>query len=76
MNSSEKFRKFAAECQAMAKLARSAESKATWGRLAGRWVQCAEFVEHAEHHASAATRDRLSKQHRSLGRSYSRATAA
>ena len=40
MSPSEKFRKFSAECQAMAKLARSAESKATWGRLAGRWVQC------------------------------------
>jgi hypothetical protein len=52
MSVSEKFREFAAECQAMAKLARSPESKATWGRLAGRWVQCAEL---ADHHASAAS---------------------
>jgi hypothetical protein len=65
MNPSEKFREFAAECQAMAKFARSTESKATWRRLAGRWVRCAEFVE-AEF-AGAAKRDRLAKPYRHGG---------
>ena len=46
MNPSEKFLRFAAECEAMAKFARSPESKATWGRLAVRWVRCAESTEH------------------------------
>jgi hypothetical protein len=38
MTASIKFRKFAAECQAMAKTARTAEGKASWGRLAVRWM--------------------------------------
>jgi hypothetical protein len=38
MDASEEFRKFAGECRTMAKLARSPESKATWGRLAARWL--------------------------------------
>jgi hypothetical protein len=63
MSVSEKFREFAAECQAMAKLARSPESKATWGRLAGRWVQCAELADQHASAASAAARDRPAKRH-------------
>lgn len=65
MYPSEKFRKFAAECQAMAKLARSPESKATWNRLAARWIQCAELV--AERYSSAAKLDRMAKRHRKPG---------
>jgi hypothetical protein len=45
MTASIKFRRFAAECQAMAKAARTAEGKASWGRLAARWMHCAEFAE-------------------------------
>jgi hypothetical protein len=45
MTATIKFRKFAAECQAMAKTARTAEGKASWGRLAARWMHCAEFTE-------------------------------
>jgi len=65
MNPAEKFRKFATECEVMAKFARSPESKATWGRLAVRWIQCAELT---EHHWSAATLDRAAKRHRRPGR--------
>ncbi len=46
MNPSEKFLRFAAECEAMTKFARSPESKATWARLAARWIRCAELTEH------------------------------
>jgi hypothetical protein len=63
MNPSDKFRKFAAECRAMAKLARSPESKVTWIRLAARWIQQAELV--ADRYSSAAKADRLATRHRS-----------
>ncbi len=65
MNPSEKFRKFAAECQAMAKFARSRESKATWNHLAARWIQCAESM--AERYSSAAKLHRTAKPNRSPG---------
>jgi hypothetical protein len=45
MNPSEKFLRFAAECEAMAKLARTRESKNTWRGLAARWIRYAELVE-------------------------------
>ena len=44
MDASEQFRKFAGECRAMAKLARSPDSKATWDRLATRWVRCLNLM--------------------------------
>jgi hypothetical protein len=42
MNPSDEFLKHAAECQKMAKFTRDPESKATWSRLAARWIDCAE----------------------------------
>jgi hypothetical protein len=69
MNPAEKLRKFAAECQAMTKFARSPESKATWSCLAARWVQCAELV---ERHSSAAMLNRMGKRHRRPALSWSR----
>jgi hypothetical protein len=47
MSAAEKFRKFASECRVMAEFARSRESKATWDRLAARWVRCAELNEYS-----------------------------
>ena len=61
MDASEQFRKFAGECRAMAKLARSPDSKATWDRLAARWVRCAELN---ELHSSAAKSERMARQRR------------
>jgi hypothetical protein len=61
MNPTEEFRKFAGECRAMAKFARSSESKATWDRLAARWVRCAELN---ELRSSAAAHDRMARQRR------------
>jgi hypothetical protein len=42
MNPSDEFLKHAAECQKMAKFTRDPESKATWSRMAARWIDCAE----------------------------------
>jgi hypothetical protein len=68
MSPSEKFRKFAQECQAMAKLARSSESKASWSRLAERWIRCAELTERL---ALASTHHRVAKRHRRASHSAS-----
>jgi len=62
MNPSEKFLRFAAECEAMAKFARSPESKATWARLAARWIRCAELTEHYWQAARIAKADSESPQ--------------
>jgi hypothetical protein len=59
MNPSEKFLRFAAECKAMAKLARSRESKNIWRGLAARWVGYAELIERQ----SATVRNRIAKRH-------------
>jgi len=42
MNPSDEFLKHAAECNKMAKFTRDPESKATWSRMAARWIDCAE----------------------------------
>jgi hypothetical protein len=42
MNLSEEFLKHAADCQQMARFTRDPESKATWSRMAERWIDCAE----------------------------------
>ena len=62
MNPSEKFLRFAAECEAMAKFARSRESKATWARLAARWIRCAELTGHHWQAAGIAKVDSESPQ--------------
>jgi hypothetical protein len=58
MNTSEKFLRFAAECEVMAKFTRSAESRATWSRLAERWIRCAEMV---DRHGLASRRHKIAK---------------
>ena len=40
MSASERFLKFAAECELMAKFTSSLENKVTWHRMAERWVRC------------------------------------
>ena len=42
MNPSEEFLRHAAECQQMARFTRDPASKATWSRMAERWLRCAE----------------------------------
>jgi hypothetical protein len=45
MNLSDKFRRFAAECEAMSRFAESPESKATWDGMAARWILFAESAD-------------------------------
>jgi hypothetical protein len=42
MNPTDEFLRHAADCQQMAKFTRDPASKATWSRMAERWLQCAE----------------------------------
>jgi hypothetical protein len=65
MNPSEEFRKHAVDCQQMAKFTRDPESKATWNRMAQRWIDCAERFK-IETQAAVA-RAPLLRQQRSAG---------
>jgi hypothetical protein len=64
MEASDKFLRFAAECESMAKFTRSAESRATWSGLAERWIRCAQLV---ERQSAALQRDKLAKRHQQPG---------
>jgi hypothetical protein len=44
MHTSDRLLKFAAECEVMAKLARSRENKIVWNGLAQRWLRCVELI--------------------------------
>ena len=62
MDASEKFLRFAAECELMAKFTRSRENKAVWTRMAERWVRCAQLYDvgsSAVHSSTAARRHRV-----------------
>jgi hypothetical protein len=45
MDASERFLKFAAECELMAKFSPTAENKLVWRGMAERWIRCAELIE-------------------------------
>jgi hypothetical protein len=65
MDTSDRFLRFAAECEVMAKFTRSREDKAVWNGLAQRWLKCAELMgqEHSTlHHRSSARRQRTALQ--------------
>jgi hypothetical protein len=46
MNTSDRFLRFAAECEVMAKFSRTPENRAVWNGLAERWVRCAKLMDH------------------------------
>lgn len=58
MNPSEEFLRHAADCQRMAKFARDPASKATWNRMAERWLRCAETFNRQSAAARPPTRHR------------------
>jgi hypothetical protein len=61
MDPSEKFQRFAAECERMAKFTHSPENRTIWTRMAERWMRCAELYERqssAVHAAGSAKRHR------------------
>jgi hypothetical protein len=41
----EKFLRFAAECELMAKFTRSRENRTIWTRMAERWITCARLYD-------------------------------
>jgi hypothetical protein len=45
MDASERFLRFAAECELMAELTPSAENELTGHRMAERWIRCADLME-------------------------------
>lgn len=45
MDTSEKFLRFAAECELMAKFTRSPENRSVWTRMAERWIRCARLYD-------------------------------
>jgi len=45
MNLSERFQRFAAECEVMAKFTPDLENQLVWRRMAERWIRCAELSE-------------------------------
>jgi hypothetical protein len=66
MNASDRFLRFAAECEVMAKCTPSPENEIVWHRMAERWIRCAEFIERQE---SAARATGSMKRNRKLAQS-------
>ena len=48
MNTSDRFLRFAAECEVMAKFSRTPENRAVWNGLAERWICCAKLMDHQD----------------------------
>ena len=66
LDPSEKFLRFAAECELMAKFTHSPENKTVWNRMAERWVRCARLYDSngaKAQAASAARRHRATATH-------------
>jgi hypothetical protein len=61
MNPSERFVKFAAECERMAKFTHTLQNRAVWTRMAERWLRCAELY---DRQSSAAQHCEMMKRHR------------
>lgn len=58
----DEFLKHAAECERMAKSARSSASKATWSEMAARWEQCAERAKPQQPEASYSASAKQSRR--------------
>ncbi len=65
MHTSDRFLKFAAECQVMAKFSPSSENRAVWRGLAQRWIRCAELMDHQdlENHSRRSLKRHLKAVH-------------
>jgi|SRR5580704_15137530 hypothetical protein len=48
MNTSDRFLRFAAECEVMAKFSPTPENRAVWSGLAERWIRCAKLMDHQD----------------------------
>ena len=66
MDATDRFLRFAAECEVMAKVTRTRENKAVWNGLAQRWLRCAEMMGQGHtnpHRSHAVKRQRTVFQH-------------
>lgn len=61
MDVSDRFLRFAAECEVMAKSTPSPANKVVWRRIAERWVRCAQWMEQRN---SLAQTEASMKRHR------------
>ena len=61
MHACEKFLRFAAECEFMAKITRDKESKLTWRRFADRWIRFARLIDDSSPtYSSLTTQNQMS----------------
>jgi hypothetical protein len=67
MSATERFLRFAAECELMAKFTSSPENVRAWHRMAERWTRCAELAERQDTSAQAAG---SMKRHRKRGHNW------
>ena len=65
INPSDEFLRHAADCQQMAKFTRDPASKATWRRMAERWLHCAEVFQSQRAIAQPTKRQPAQSQRRS-----------
>jgi hypothetical protein len=68
MSTSEKFLRFASECERVADLARDPASMSAWREFAARWRRFAKSV---ESRSAKAHTDRMNKPHRRLPADFS-----
>jgi hypothetical protein len=59
----EKFLRFAAECELMAKFTRSRENRTVWTRMAERWLHCAQLYDRRSAVAHSAARRHRAPAH-------------
>jgi hypothetical protein len=62
MTPSERFLRFAAECESMAKFTHERENAPVWQRLAERWTLCAELADRQNIALQNAHRRRRQRQ--------------
>jgi len=55
---SEEFMRYAAQCEHTAGATRDPETKASWNRMAQRWLRCAELAQVNEAAARSRARER------------------
>jgi hypothetical protein len=67
MNTSDRFLRFAAECEVMAKFSRTSENRAVWNGLAERWVRCAKLMDRKDSEYYTPLPEAPSKGHLQFG---------
>ena len=58
------FRKYATDCETMAKVSLDPETQAVWKRMAERWLGCAKLAENEDLSLRRQLEEKRSKPHR------------